>query len=118
VTSSGDSGSNLGPGPPGCPDPLGSVWTVTEAGNGCVSTWTRRGTSSTFDDRQGAPCNVTATLTVTLTGTNISAFWLTSSDDDDCNYVGMLNATCAIIVGDYTCTSADGGSGNWSAAIR
>lgn len=118
VTSSSDSGSNLGPGPPGCPDPLGSVWTVTEAGNGCTSTWSRQGTSSTFDDRQGAPCNVSATVTVTLTGTNVSAFWITSSDNDDCNYVGMLNATCTMIVGDYTCTTGDAGSGNWSVAIR
>jgi hypothetical protein len=83
-----------------------------------MSTWTRQGTSSTFDVREVAPCNVTATATVTLTGSDVSAFWITSSDEDDCNYVGMLNATCTTIAGDYTCTSADAGSGVWSVAIR
>jgi hypothetical protein len=105
-------------GPPGCVNPLGSVWNVSESDDNCASTWTRQGTAATFADQQLSPCNVTATLTVTISGVNVSAFWTSSSDNDDCNYIGTLNASCTSAAGDYTCTSGDAASGTWTATIR
>jgi hypothetical protein len=101
-----------------CLNPLGSVWTVTESGRPCTSTWTRQGTTSTFTYKQGAPCNVTATLTVTITGPNVAAFSLDSSDNADCDYLGSLSGDCASAMGVYTCLVMGGASGTWTATIQ
>jgi hypothetical protein len=113
-----DGGEIIGPGPAGCTNPLGSVWHVTEASNRCASTWTRQGSSAMFADQEAAPCDVTATVTVTLTDINVTAFWTSSSDNDDCNYLGTLNSNCTMITGIYTCDSSDAGSGTWTVAIQ
>jgi hypothetical protein len=113
-----DGGEVIGPGPAGCANPLGSVWHVTEASNHCASTWTRQGSSAMFAYVETAPCNVTATVTVTLSDVNVTAFWTTSSDNDDCNYLGTLNSNCTMIMGTYTCNSSDAGSGAWTVAIQ
>jgi hypothetical protein len=113
-----DGGGVIGPGPPGCANPLGSVWQVTEADNRCSSTWTRQGDSATFAYQEAPPCSVTATVTVTLSGAAISAFWTSSSDNDDCNYLGMLNSSCTMITGEYTCITSDAGSGTWTVTIK
>jgi hypothetical protein len=117
------SSSDAGPpvdvaGPPGCPNPLGSVWSVTESDNACASTWKRQGSTSTFTDTQAAPCNVTATVTLTLSGTDVAAYWTSSSDNDDCNYLGTMNADCSSVSGVYTCAGGDAASGTWQATIQ
>jgi hypothetical protein len=117
-TSSSELDANGLVGPPGCLNPLGSVWSVTESDDNCASTWTRQGTTATFADQRLSPCNVTATLTVTISGVSVSAFWTSSSDNDDCNYIGTLNASCTSVSGDYTCTSGDAASGTWTATLR
>jgi hypothetical protein len=101
-----------------CSNPLGLVWTVTESGRQCTSTWTRQGTTSNFTYKQAAPCNVTATLTVTITGPNVAASSLNSSDNADCDYLGSLSTDCTSAMGVYTCLVMGGASGTWTATIQ
>jgi hypothetical protein len=103
---------------PDCLNSLGLVWTVTESGRQCTSTWTRQGTTSNFTYKQAAPCNVTATLTVTITGPNVAAFSMNSSDNADCDYLGSLSADCTSAMGVYTCLVMGGASGTWTATIQ
>jgi hypothetical protein len=105
-------------GPPGCPNPLGSVWNVTESDNQCASTWKRQGSTSTFTDTQAAPCNVTAMVTVTISDTDVAAYWTSGSDNDDCQYLGTMTADCSSVSGVYTCASGDAASGTWMATIQ
>ena len=105
-------------GPPGCPNPLGSLWKVTETDNSCGSTWTRQGSTAVFVDQEDAPCAVMATVTVTLSGADLAAYWTSSSDNDDCQYLGMMNADCSSVSGVYTCDSGDAASGMWTATIQ
>ena len=105
-------------GPPGCPNPLGSVWKVTEMQSQCTSTWTRQGTTASFVDKYDAPCTNMATVTVTLSGTDVAAYWTSSSDNDDCQYLGTMNADCSSVSGLYTCDSGNAASGMWSATIQ
>jgi hypothetical protein len=100
-----------------CSNPLGAVWSETEANGTCISTWTRQGTTSMFTDNQGPPCNVTASLTITVTGSSVSVDRTNSSDGNDCTYTGMLSADCMVVVGTYTCSKDNGSSGKWSATI-
>lgn len=101
----------------GCPNPLGTVWNETESDGSCATTWTRQGSTSTFTSAQVPPCHETATLTVVVSGTNVSAYWTTSSDGEDCNYFGTLSADCSTASGLFTCTGNDAASGTWKAAI-
>ncbi len=71
-----------------------------------------------FSYQEAAPCNVTATVTVTLSDVNVTAFWTSSSNNDDCNYLGTLNSGCTTITGLYTCASNDAGSGTWTVSIQ
>ena len=114
--SPGDSGTSFGP--PGCPNPLGSVWHVTETDNPCGSTWTRQGMTAMFVDKEDAPCAVMATVTVTLSNTDVAAYWTSSSDSDDCQYLGTMNADCSSVSGLYTCDSGDAASGMWTATVQ
>ena len=100
-----------------CSNPLGAVWSETEANGTCISTWTRQGTTSMFTDNQGPPCNVTASLTITVTGSSVSVDRTNSSDGNDCTYTGMLSAGCMVVIGTYTCSKDNGSSGKWSATI-
>ena len=128
ASSPGDATSEGGPassndalaavGPPGCPNPLGSVWSVTESANTCRSTWTRQGSTANFTDKEASPCNVMATITVTISGTDVSAYWTSSTDNDDCNYLGTMNADCSSASGLYTCSSGNAASGMWNATIQ
>jgi hypothetical protein len=111
-----DSGSSFGP--PGCPNPLGSVWRVTETDNACGSTWTRQGSTVMFVDKDDAPCAVMATVTVTLSNTDVSAYWTSSSDNDDCQYLGTMSSDCSSVTGLYTCAAGDAASGMWTATIQ
>ena len=63
---------------------LGRVWRVTESG--VQGVWTRRGTSNTFDARWGS---VTAQLTVSVNGNEVTLERRGSSDGNDCNYAGV-----------------------------
>jgi hypothetical protein len=74
--------------------------------------------TATFSDQQAAPCNVTATVTVNVSGTNVTAYWTQSSNNDDCTYLGTFNANCTMITGLYTCDTLDAGSGNWTVTIQ
>jgi hypothetical protein len=115
--SSDSSSGVVPPGPPGCSNALGAVWSETESG-GCASTWTRQGSTSTFSDAQIAPCKVTATLTISInTKGSVSAYWTASSNGDDCNYIGTVDATCTSASGVYSC-SINGASGTWNATIK
>jgi hypothetical protein len=114
--SPGDSGVSFGP--PGCPNPLGSVWQVTESDNPCGSTWTRQGSTVMFVDKENAPCTTMATITVTLSGANVTAYWTSSSDSDDCQYLGTMSADCSSVTGLYTCDSGDAASGMWTATVQ
>jgi hypothetical protein len=108
-----DSGSDAST----CSNPLGAVWNEIEANGACMSKWTRQGSTSMFTDQQGAPCSVTASLTITITGSSVSVSRTNSSDSNDCTYTGMLSADCSSVTGTYTCTRDNGAAGKWSATI-
>jgi hypothetical protein len=110
---SNDSGSDA----TRCSNPLGAVWNEIEAHGACVSKWTRQGSTSMFTDQQGAPCNVTASLTITLSGSSVSVSRTNSSDSNDCTYTGMLSSDCSSATGTYTCTRDNGVAEKWSATI-
>jgi hypothetical protein len=59
-----------------------------------------------------------ATVTVTVSGADVAAYWTSSSNNDDCEYLGMMNADCSSVSGVYTCASGDAASGTWSATIQ
>ena len=100
-----------------CSNPLGAVWNEIEANGACMSKWTRQGSTSMFTDQQGAPCNVTASLTITITGSSVSVSRTNSSDGNDCTYAGVLSPDCSSVTGTYTCTRDNGTAGKWSATI-
>ncbi len=102
----------------GCSNPLGSVWNETESDEPCASTWTRQGATPMFAAVQASPCHVTAMLTIAVSGSSVSAYWTSSSNGDDCNYIGTLSADCSSASGVYTCTGADAASGTWNATIK
>ena len=110
---SNDSGSDAAR----CLNPLGAVWNEIEASGACMSKWTRQGSTSMFTDQQGPPCNVTASLTITISGSSVSVSRTNSSDTNDCTYTGMLSADCSSVTGTYTCTRDNGAAGKWSATI-
>jgi hypothetical protein len=60
---------------------------------------------------------VTASLTITVTGSSVSVDRTNSSDGNDCTYTGMLSADCMVVIGTYTCSKDNGSSGKWSATI-
>ena len=118
TTSSGTSsgaGADAGQGSGTCPNPLGTVWKETEVGAMCTTTWTRQGTTSMFTAVQAAPCKGMATLNVVVSGGNVSAYWTSSNNGNDCDYIGTMSADCSSASGVFSCSS---GSGQWSATIQ
>jgi hypothetical protein len=94
-TSAGDAGDAAA----SCSNPLGAVWSETEANGMCISTWTRQGS------------------TITVSGDSLSVARTNSSDGNDCTYTGTFGADCLIVIGTYTCTKDNGSTGKWSATI-
>jgi hypothetical protein len=98
-----------------CPNALGTVWKETDVGGQCTSTWTRQGTTSMFTDAQAAPCKGTGTLNIVVDSGNVSAYFTSSNNGSDCDYIGTMSADCSSASGVFSCTS---GGGQWSATIQ
>ncbi|MEK5059780.1 hypothetical protein BK126_27050 [Paenibacillus sp. FSL H7-0326] len=93
---------------------LGRVWYEQE--DGWSGVWTRRGNSNIFDARwtmQGAQ-DITAVLTINISGNNVQVLRRNSSDGNNCTYTGTLAADGRTVTGTYTCTQ---GGGSWRATI-
>ncbi|WP_205611214.1 hypothetical protein [Clostridium sporogenes] len=96
------------------PFDLGTEWIESEAGwNG---QWIRRGNSNIFDARwkKGGQRDVTAVMTVFVSGRTVRVERRNSSDGNNCDYIGIINQVGNRIQGQYTCTT---GGGNWQATI-
>ncbi len=97
-------------------DSLGTQWTESELG--WSGTWVRRGSSNTFDATWTAGSSrVTAVLTMTLNGNNVSIGRQDTSSTLTCNYTGTISGTS--VSGTYTCANGVGAGGpfTWSATI-
>jgi hypothetical protein len=92
-------------------DRLGTVWTEEE--NGWSGRWVRQGNSNVFDATWTGGWTVKATLTISISGDQVSVHRVNASDNNSCNYRGTLNGNS--VRGTYQCTS---GGGSWSATIQ
>jgi hypothetical protein len=114
---------NASPGDNGTPPGLllGRVWIQSEAGGALTGLWDRRGDSNSFDARwintgDGRYELITATVTIDIIGPNVSVARRSSSDGNDCDYVGTLAADLVSVAGNYRCTR-DQTARPWSATI-
>ncbi len=82
-------------------DPLGWQWQVYESG--WYGTWTRRGNTNIFDAQWGDG-QITAELTISSQGNQVSIARRNSSDGNDCDYTGTLAQDGVIVTGSYRCT--------------
>ncbi|GAK42898.1 hypothetical protein TCA2_5391 [Paenibacillus sp. TCA20] len=62
---------------------------------------------------QGAQ-DITAVLTINISGNNVQVLRRNSSDGNNCTYTGTLAADGRTVTGTYTCTQ---GGGSWRATI-
>lgn len=93
---------------------LGRIWYEQEGGWNGV--WVRRGNSNIFDARWTMPGaqDVTAVLTINISGNNVQIARRNGSDGNDCNYTGTIAADGRTVTGNFTCTQ---GGGTWRAMI-
>lgn len=96
---------------------LGTLWDAEFQG-GWTGVWTRRGTSNVFDAvwTQGRE-NITAVLTLSITGRTVRVASRQSSENEDCDYLGTLAADGVTVSGTATCTVYRG-PWTWRAKIR
>jgi hypothetical protein len=92
---------------------LGSYWDQTEADGACHGTWTRQGQTSTFSAEWPDCSHATATVTVTINGSQVSIARV-SSDNSTCSYTGTLGVDQTSVSGTYFCTRTRA----WSAIIH
>ncbi len=79
-------------------DPLGRQWIESESG--WQGVWTRRDNSNIFDARWGS---ITAELTITVTGNQVTIARRNSSDGNNCNYTGTIASDGVTVEGTYIC---------------
>lgn len=97
---------------PPAADALGTMWNEREGG--WAGTWTRRGSSDTFDANWGS---VTAVLSISTRGPEVLVQRRDSSDGNNCDYHGTLAPDRVHVAGTYDCSN--GGRGvPWQAAIE
>lgn len=92
---------------------LGSEWSEMESG--FAGRWIRRGTSNVFDARWDI--GVTAVMTVTLSENTVNIARRQSSDGNDCDYTGTIQADGVTVEGTYTCKKGANQT-PWRATIR
>ncbi len=93
---------------------LGWQWQVYESG--WYGIWTRRGDSNVFDAQWGDG-QITAELTISSQGNQVSIARRNSSDGNDCDYTGTLAEDGVSVTGTYTCNQYPGPF-PWSASIQ
>lgn len=93
---------------------LGVEW--HEQGGGWSGLWRRRGNSNIFDARWTMPGaqDITAVLTINITGNQVRVLRRNSSDGNNCDYTGTLSSDRRTVTGTFRCTQ---GGGSWSATI-
>lgn len=100
----------------------GQTWTVQERllQHPFTDTWTRRGTSTTFDAVQTNDLGQrnTFVVTVNVNGLAVTARRRQSSDANDCDYTGALAPDLRTAAGTYRCAmDAPGVTNAWTATI-
>jgi uncharacterized repeat protein (TIGR01451 family) len=95
---------------------LGSRWDEMEGD--FTGVWTRQGSGNTFSAvwSNGAQ-QVSATLTITIQGNNVSIARRQDSDGNDCDYTGTIAADGVTVHGTYQCTAFTAFP-SWQATIR
>jgi hypothetical protein len=91
---------------------LGAEWSESEGG--FTGRWVRRGDSNVFDASWG---KITAVLTMTLSGNSVRIARRQSSDGNDCDYTGTIQADGVTVQGVYTCKVGAKDTA-WRATIR
>ncbi len=94
-------------------DPLGVSWQESEGGGSWNAVWTRRGSTNTFDASWNGG-RITAVLSISRVGDQVTVVRRQSSDGNDCDYKGTVSG--ASVSGTYSCKN--GGPYKWSATIK
>jgi hypothetical protein len=93
---------------------LGTEWDENESG--FSGTWTRRGTSNVFDASWNGGA-ITAVLSMSTNGADVSIQRRNSSDGNECDYRGTLAPDGTGAAGTYKCTNGYRGV-PWRASIQ
>lgn len=97
---------------------LGRVWHELEEQGTCNGLWTRQGQTPTFTSVWANCGGTTATITITIVGTAVTAQRTQDSGGNDCTYTGTLSADGLSVTGTYHCALYNPPApGAWSATI-
>jgi hypothetical protein len=100
------------------PFDLGVAWHEIEENGNCHGLWTRQGTTNVFSSVWADCGGTTATITITVAGTTVTAQRTMDSGGNDCTYTGTLDASGTSVTGTYTCMLyMPPPPGAWSATI-